>query len=116
MKGSVAKDADDLFKQVLPYELYMLIFSYLSDKELVPLLQVAKNWYIIILTKQENIPTMHTIYRYDMVYDGAIWQAKYLRRWPADSQITLEPFTFRPSPASPLAVLFWNYSLCLSCV
>ena len=44
MKGSVAKDADDLFKQVLPYELYMQIFSYLSDKELVPLLRVAKNW------------------------------------------------------------------------
>ena len=41
-----------------------------------------------------------------MVYDGVIWQAKYLRRWPADFQIILEPFTFRPSPASPLAVPF----------
>ncbi|KAL6059672.1 Fe2OG dioxygenase domain-containing protein [Balamuthia mandrillaris] len=60
---SVGRDAEELsFEgQLLPFEIYVHIFSFLDEKEVTRLLTVCKDWY-------------------DMARDGSLWLSFYRRR------------------------------------
>jgi len=45
---SVAPDAEEPFQQALPYELYLHIFSFLTAREIIPLLRVNKVWLVAL--------------------------------------------------------------------
>ncbi|KAL5486916.1 hypothetical protein EMCRGX_G019456 [Ephydatia muelleri] len=59
---TVGKDTSEIFEQVLPYEVFMKIFSYLSVQDLCTALVICKAWYT-------------------MCMDGQLWYQLYMRKW-----------------------------------
>ncbi|KAL5486910.1 hypothetical protein EMCRGX_G019450 [Ephydatia muelleri] len=59
---TVGKDTSEIFEQVLPYELFMKVFSYLSVQDLCTTSVVCKAWYT-------------------MCMDGQLWYQLYMRKW-----------------------------------
>ena len=62
MQRTVSRDTVEIFEQALPYEMYLKLFGYLSEKDLCTAMTVCKAWYT-------------------MCMDGELWHNLYKKKW-----------------------------------
>ena len=83
MQRTVSRDTVEIFEQALPYEMYLKLFGYLSEKDLCTAMTVCKVMYIRVCTLLSPLPHFLSTLKawYTMCMDGELWHNLYKKKW-----------------------------------